>query len=516
MEQSDNGHIYVAIDLKSFYASVECRERGLDPLDTNLVVADASRTDKTICLAVTPSLKSLGIPGRCRLFEVKQRVREVNILRRSSALRESAPREDSQVASSEEGSSCQASVLRSNPRLAIDFLIAPPRMAYYMEYSTRIYGIYMKYVAPEDMIVYSIDEVFMDVTTYLPGSGLSPEEFARKIIRDVYQTTGITATAGIGTNLFLCKTAMDIVAKHIPADESGVRIARLDEMEFRRKLWSHRPLTDFWQIGHGYENKLKQVGIFTMGDIARCSVQNEELLYTLFGKNAELLIDHAWGIEPCTIEDVKKYRPDSISLSSGQVLHCPYDAGKAKIVLLEMADALADQLLEKKLAADQLVITIGYDIENLSDPNRRKRYRGAVVTDRYGRQIPKHAHGSINLDRYTSLARQITKSAAELYDRIVNPDLLVRRLNLAANHVLEEKNIPVQENYEQLSLFTDYAALQTDRKAEEKQRERERKIQEAALAIKKKYGKNALLKGVNLREGATGRERNDQIGGHKA
>ena len=407
---------YIAIDLKSFYASVECRERGLDPLDTNLVVADESRTDKTICLAVTPSLKSYGIGGRCRLFEVKQRVREANAGRRHDAPGHKL-----------EGKSHFFSELQANPNLAVDFLIAPPRMAYYMEYSTRIYQVYMKYVAPEDIIVYSIDEVFMDVTRYLKTYGLSPHDLAMKIILDVLATTGITATAGIGTNLYLCKVAMDIVAKHIPADENGVRIAELDERSYREKLWSHTPLTDFWRVGRGYAKKLEEHGMFTMGDVARRSLTDEELFFKLFGKNAELLIDHAWGCEPCTIEAVKAYKPSTNSLGSGQVLHEPYTAEKARIVLREMADALSMELFAKKLVTDQLVVTIGYDVENIKDAKRRASYKGEIVRDGYGRLKPKHSHGTINLARYTSSTRLIMDAAAGLYDRVVDRNLLITR-----------------------------------------------------------------------------------------
>ena len=382
---------YIAIDLKSFYASVECRERGLDPLDTNLVVADESRTDKTICLAVTPSLKSYGIGGRCRLFEVRQRVREANAGRRHDAPGHKL-----------EGRSHLFSELQANPSLAVDFLIAPPRMAHYMEYSTRIYKVYMKYVAPEDIIVYSIDEVFMDVTRYLKTYGLSPHDLAMKIVLDVLATTGITATAGIGANLYLCKVAMDIVAKHIPADENGVRIAELDERSYREKLWAHTPLTDFWRVGRGYAKKLEENGMFTMGDVARRSLTDEEALFKLFGKNAELLIDHAWGYEHCTVEAVKAYKPSTNSLGSGQVLHEPYTADKARIVLREMADALSMDLFAKKLVTDQLVVTIGYDIENIKDAKRRVQYKGEIVRDGYGRQIPKHSHGTINLPLHTS------------------------------------------------------------------------------------------------------------------
>lgn len=497
---------YVAIDLKSFYASVECQERGLDPLDTNLVVADESRTDKTICLAVSPSLKSYGIPGRPRLFEVVQQVKEANMGRRYNAPGHRLI-----------GQSCFLSELNASPELAIDYIIAPPRMAYYMQYSTRIYDIYLKYIAPEDIIVYSIDEVFMDVTDYLRTYQLSARELAMKIILDVLNTTGITATAGIGTNLFLCKVAMDIEAKHIPADKNGVRIAELDEMGFRRKLWSHQPLTDFWRVGRGYAKKLEAHGMFTMGDVARCSVNNEDMLYKMFGKNAELLIDHAWGWEPCTISAVKAYRPENNSLGSGQVLHQPYTAEKARLVLREMADLLSLDLVSKRLVTDQLVITIGYDRENLATADQKKQYHGEVTKDHYGREIPKHSHGTQNLERYTSSTKLIVNAATELFERIVNKKLLVRRLNIVACHVSSEKDAPKREaGFEQLNLFTDYAAEQEKREKEDAALARERKRQEAVLAIKKKFGKNAILKGMNLEEGATAKDRNSQIGGHKA
>ena len=497
---------YIAIDLKSFYASVECRERGLDPMDTNLVVADESRTDKTICLAVTPSLKSYGISGRGRLFEVKQRVKEANAGRRHDAPGHRLV-----------GSSHFFSELQANPELAIDFIIAPPRMAYYMEYSTRIYEVYMKYVAPEDIVVYSIDEVFMDVTDYLNTYKLSPHDLAMKIILDVLETTGITATAGIGTNLYLCKVAMDIVAKHIPADENGVRIAELDEMSYRNTLWTHQPLTDFWRVGRGYAKKLEENGMFTMGDVARCSVHDEDLLYKLFGKNAELLIDHAWGWEPTTIEAIKAYRPSSNSLGSGQVLHQPYDAEKAKLVLKEMADLLVYDLVEKGLVTDQIVITVSYDIENITDPERRKNYHGAVVKDYYGRQAPKHAHGTINLGGHTSSTKKIMCAASELYDRIVDKSLLVRRLNIVANHVVPEADAPKKnEGYEQLDLFTDYDALAAKKEKEDADLAREKKMQQALITIKKRFGKNAVLRGMNFEDGATAKDRNEQIGGHKA
>ena len=496
---------YIAIDLKSFYASVECRERGLDPLDTNLVVADESRTDKTICLAVTPSLKSYGISGRARLFEVKQQVKEANAGRRHDAPGHKL-----------DGSSHFYSELAANPELAIDFIIAPPRMAYYMEYSTRIYSIYMKYVAPEDIIVYSIDEVFMDVTNYLNTYGLTPHDLAMKIILDVLESTGITATAGIGTNLYLAKIAMDIVAKHIPADQNGVRIAELDEMSYRQILWTHQPLTDFWRLGKGYAKKLEENGMFTMGDVARRSITDEDLLYKLFGKNAELLIDHAWGWEPCTVEAVRAYRPSTNSLGSGQVLHTPYEAEKAKLVLREMADLLVLDLVDKGLVTDQIVVTVGYDIENLTDPKRSKAYHGEVVTDHYGRKIPKHSHGTINLGKHTSSTKQIMEATSELFDSIVDKSLLIRRLNITANHVIDEASIEQEPRYEQLDLFTDYAALQAEQEKEQAELEREKKMQKAMLTIKKKFGKNAILKGMNLEEGATARDRNSQIGGHEA
>ena len=503
--------IYLAIDLKSFYASVECMERGLDPMTTNLVVADESRTEKTICLAVSPSLKSYGIPGRPRLFEVVQKIKEVNAARQRKAPGRRFA-----------GSSSDYNELKIRPDLAVDYIVAPPQMARYMEISTQIYNIYLKYIAPEDMHVYSIDEVFMDVTSYLNTYRLSARELAMKIILDVLHTAGITATAGIGTNLYLCKVAMDIEAKHIPPDKNGVRIAELDEMSYRRKLWSHRPLTDFWRVGRGYANKLEQNGIFTMGDVARCSVgkpneyHNEDLLYKLFGVNAELLIDHAWGWEPCTIADIKAYKPESNSIGSGQVLQYPYDFEKAKLVVKEMTDALVLDLVEKGLVTNQLTLTVGYDIENLTDQNRRKKYHGEVKTDRYGRKIPKHAHGTANLEGYSSSTKQIMAAMLELFDRIVDKNLLIRRLNVTANRVIDEKSMPKPPRYQQMDFFTDYAAEQEKQKAEQAELAREKKIQEAMIDIKKRFGKNAVLKGTNLSEGATGKDRNNQIGGHKA
>ncbi len=502
---------YLAIDLKSFYASVECMERGLDPITTNLVVADESRTEKTICLAVSPSLKSYGIPGRPRLFEVVQKIKEVNAARQRKAPGKRFA-----------GSSSDYNELKIHPELAVDYIVAPPQMARYMEISTQIYDIYMKYIAPEDMHVYSIDEVFMDVTGYLNTYRFSARELAMKIILDVLHTAGITATAGIGTNLYLCKVAMDVEAKHIPPDKNGVRIAELDEMCYRRKLWSHRPLTDFWRVGKGYANKLEQNGIFTMGDVARCSIgkpneyYNEDLLYKLFGVNAELLIDHAWGWEPCTIADIKAYKPESNSIGSGQVLQCPYDFEKAKLVVKEMTDALVLDLVEKGLVTNQLTLTVGYDIENLTDQNRRKKYHGEVKTDRYGRKIPKHGHGTANLAGYSSSTKQIMAAMLELFDRIVDKNLLIRRLNVTANRVIDEKSIPKPPRYQQMDFFTDYAAEQEKQKAQQAELAREKKIQEAMIDIKKRFGKNAVLKGTNLSEGATGKDRNNQIGGHKA
>ena len=502
---------FVAIDLKSFYASVECVERGLNPMTTNLVVADASRTEKTICLAVSPSLKAHGIPGRARLFEVVQKVKEVNVLRR-----EKAPGRQYT------GSSCDAVELGKDPGLAIDYITATPQMAHYMEWSTRIYNIYLKYIAPEDIHVYSIDEVFMDVTNYLETYGLTARQLTMNIILDVLQTTGITATAGIGTNLFLCKVAMDIGAKHIPADENGVRIAELDEMSYRRSLWDHRPLTDFWRVGRGYAKKLEAQGLYTMGDIARCSLggqtdyYNEELLYKMFGVNAELLIDHAWGWEPCTMADIKAYKPESNSIGSGQVLHCPYSAEKARLVVREMADLRVLDLVEKGLVTDQIVLTVGYDIDNLKKPELKRAYKGEVTTDYFGRSIPKHAHGTINLGKYTSSTKRILSALDELYARIVDGDLLVRRLNLVANHVVEEASAPVETLGEQLDLFTDYETEQKQQVREAAELGREKRRQLAMLEIKKKYGKNAILKGMNLEEGATAMDRNRQIGGHKA
>lgn len=507
---SNENRTYVAIDLKSFYASVECKERNLDPMTTNLVVADAGRTEKTICLAVSPSLKTYGIPGRPRLFEVVQRVKEVNALRKKSA-----PEGEFT------GSSVDADELKQHPEWSVAYIAAVPRMALYMEYSTRIYNVYLKYIAPEDIHVYSIDEVFLDVTDYLNTYHMTPMELTRTMIQDVLKETGITATAGIGTNLYLCKVAMDIVAKHIPADSYGVRIAKLDEMSYRRLLWTHQPLTDFWRVGPGYEKKLHEQGLYTMGDIARCSLgldnyYTEDLLYKLFGVNAELLIDHAWGYEPCTIKEIKEYKPEYNSLGSGQVLQSPYDFQKAKIVVREMTDLLVLDLVDKQLVTDQMVLTVGYDIENLTDAARAKAYKGPVTIDRYGRKVPKHAHGTANLDRKTSSTRLIIDAVMDLYDRIVDKNLLVRRMQITANRVIPIEQVKSNEEFIQMDLFTDYETIEEEKRREEERLSRERKMQEAVLSIKKKYGKNSIVMGTNLQEGAMAMERNKQIGGHKA
>ena len=471
----DAQRTYIAIDLKSFYASVECVDRGLDPLTTNLVVADESRTDKTICLAVTPSLKAYGIPGRARLFEVKQKAR------------------------------------------GIDFIIAPPRMAHYIEVSSKVYSVYLKYIAPEDIHVYSIDEVFMDVTSYLRTYKMTAHQLAMTIIRDVLSQTGITATAGIGTNMYLCKVAMDIMAKRMPADKDGVRIAELDEQTYRRELWDYTPLTKFWRVGRGIADKLATYGIDTMGKIARLSEQNEEVLYKLFGVNAELLIDHAWGWEPCTIEAVKAYRPETNSFSSGQVLQEPYTFKKARVVILEMAEGMALDLVSKRMVTDQLVLTVGYDAESLTRPKIREKYHGEITTNYYGKLVPKHAHGTSNFDRPTSSSRMIMEAAAALFDRLVNADLLIRRLNLCVNHVVPESTLAQQsEQPQQLDLFTDYGALEKQRQEEQTRLNKERRLQEAQLKIKHRFGKNAILRGLNYEEGATAKDRNKQIGGHKA
>ncbi len=491
---------YIAIDLKSFYASVECVEMGLDPLNTNLVVADSSRTEKTICLAVSPSLKAYGIPGRARLFEVVQKVNEVNRVRRAKIGNKDFT-----------GESYLSDELNKDKNLKLSYIVATPKMATYEKYGTKIYDIYLRYVAPDDIHVYSVDEVFIDATVYLKNYKLSAQDFTMKLLKDVLKETGITATAGIGTNLYLCKIAMDIVAKKMPADENGVRMAYLDERKYKEELWSHRPLTDFWRVGVGYQKKLEQNRLYTMGDIARCSIYNEDKLYRLFGVNAELLIDHAWGYEPCTMQEIKSYRPLTNSLSTGQVLTMPYDAEKTKLIIKEMTELLCLDLVDKGLETNQIVLHIGYDIENLTDKKRREKYNGEITVDRYGREVPKHAHGSVNLKRYTSSTRIIQKATEELLDRILDKELLTRRMSVTANNILPE-NSDDKPKTEQVDMFLS----ESERAREENEIKKEKNLQKASIEIKKKFGKNALLKGMNLQEGATTKERNKQIGGHKA
>ena len=496
--------IYACIDLKSFYASVECRERGLDPLKTNLVVADESRTEKTVCLAISPSMKQYGLGGRARLYEVLQKVKEVNYQRkkinRFKEFRDKSYNDDE---------------LKKDKSLELDFIIAPPRMAYYMKYSTEIYNVYLKYLAPEDIYVYSIDEVFCDITNYLNYNHTTPRAFVTKMIHDVYKTTGITATAGLGTNMYLAKVAMDIVAKHCEPDKYGVRMSGLDEITYRKKLWNHKPLTSFWRVGPGYEKKLKVNGLYTMGDIARCSLENEDLLYKLFGVNAELLIDHAWGYEPCTIENVKAYKPTRNSISSGQVLHCPYTYKKARLIIKEMSDLLALDLVSKKIVTDQLVLTVGYDIDNLNILDIKESYTGEITKDQYGREVPKHAHGTINIDHKTSSSKTIMENMIKLYDRIVNRNLLIRRINLTANNVISEDLVKDKPIIQQFDLFTDYNEVEINREKQKEEEIKDKKLQNVMLDIKSKYGKNAILKGMNLEEGGTTIDRNRQIGGHR-
>ena len=496
---------YIAIDLKSFYASVECADRKLDPLTTNLVVADLSRTEKTICLAVSPSLKAVGVPGRPRLFEVVQKVREVNIERQNKAPCQRFL-----------GKSSDANELKDHPSYELDYIVAVPRMGRYMEVSSQIYSIYLRHVSQDDIVVYSIDEVFIDATQYLKLYKLTAREFTMKLIREVLAETGITATAGIGTNLFLCKVAMDIVAKHIPADKDGVRIAELDEQTFREKLWEHRPLTDFWSIGHGTASRLESRGMRTLGDVARMSVQNEEVLYRLFGIKAELLIDHAWGWEPVTVPDIKAYRPESNSLSSGQVLKEPYDFEKAKIVAKEMTDMLVLSLTEKHLMTDQMVLHVGYDTVNLATPEQKRAYKGPTKINHYGREVPKSGHGSVNLGKYSSSSNLIIEAVADLFDRVVDRNLFIRRINVTANHVLNETEVPqAPAEEEQLDLFESSAERRQKQEEEQAKLDKEKRLQRAILDIKKKMGKNAMLRGMNLLEGATAKERNQQVGGHR-
>lgn len=509
--KSSDVRAYICIDLKSFYASVECAVRHLDPMKTNLVVADASRTEKTICLAVSPSLKALGISGRARLFEVVQRVKEVNNERRRKAPGHMLT-----------GSSVFAEELAEKQELQLDYLVAKPRMSLYMEVSTQIYQIYLRYISPEDIHVYSIDEVFIDATQYLRIYNMTARELAATLIREILRETGITATGGVGTNLYLAKIAMDIMAKKVEPDEDGNRIAELDELSYRRQLWTHRPLTDFWRVGSGYAAKLEAHGMVTMGDVARCSIggvreyYNEELLYKLFGVNAELLIDHAWGWEPCTIAQIKAYKPESNSISSGQVLSCPYSAEKTRIIVKEMTEQLVLELVDKCLVTDQLVLDIGYDINNLTDQKISGTYQGEIAIDRYGRKIPKHAHGTINLSTKTSSTKLIMEKMLALYDRIIDQNLFSRRITVTACRVISEYAAKEQERYEQLDLFTDYKQMEQKREEEKKNLEKEKKLQHAMIDIKKKFGKNAILKGTNFEEGATAIERNGQIGGHKA
>lgn len=493
---------YVAIDLKSFYASVECVERKLDALKVNLVVADPSRTDKTICLAVSPSLKSYGIPGRARLFEVKQRVEYINNERRWNAPGKNL-----------KGKSYFSQELEEDPSLAVDFIIAPPQMSLYMKISAKIYGIYLKYVAPEDIFAYSVDEVFIDATDYLKLYNTTAHGFARMLIQDVLRTTGITATAGIGTNMYLCKVAMDIVAKHIPADEDGVRIAELDEQKYKDELWNHTPITDFWRVGGGTASRIAKIGLYTMGDIARCSLNRKGIgqLYKILGKNAELLIDHAWGIEPVTIADVKDYSPDNNSISTGQVLKEPTDHETTRLITWEMADALSLDLVEKGVVTNQIVLTIGYDRESLAGGN----YDGDITTDFYGREVPKHAHGTVNLERHTSSAKIINEAVMKLFDSIAGKDLLSRRIGIAACNVIREEDIPSEERYEQMSIF-DLEDKHDEKSTGDEELAKERALQEAMLEIKHKYGKNAVVKAKNLSKGGTAIERNGQIGGHRA
>lgn len=487
--------IYIAIDLKSFYASVECRERGLNPLTTNLVVADSSRTEKTICLSVTPALKQYGIPGRARLYEVVQKVAYINRQRKCSATNHKFT-----------GSSYDDTELKKNYNLEVRYIVAPPRMSYYMKYSTRIVDIYLKWFSMDDIYVYSIDEVFIDITNYLNTYKCTPRQLATKVIKEILKETGITATCGIGTNMYLCKIAMDIVAKHTEADSDGVRIAGLDEMAYRKFLWNHRPLTDFWRVGKGISKKLEKNGMFTMGDVARKSIQNEDVLYKLFGKNAELLIDHAWGFESCTIESVKSYKPLRNSISSGQVLSRPYNYDETKLIVKEMAELLSLDLVKKDLITSKLVLEIGYDVGNISHG-----YTGETKRDFYGREVPKHAHGTINIDHKTSSTKIIIEEFTKLYDKIIDKRLFSRRITLVAQDVVNEADYKRNRTYQQMDLFTDYTELEKQRQKEES----EKMLQKTVINIKSKYGKNAILKGMNFIDVGTTIERNGQIGGHK-
>lgn len=496
--------VYAAIDLKSFFASVECRKRNLNPLTTNLVVADNTRTEKTICLAISPSMKAYGLPGRARLFEVMQKVKNVNNGRRMLAHNKTFS-----------GKSYNDIELKKDKNLELDYIIAPPHMASYMEYSTKIYNIYLKYISSEDIFPYSIDEVFCDLTSYINTYKLSPRELVTKIIKDIYDTTGITATAGIGTNLFLCKVAMDIVAKHVEPNSYGVRIAELDERSFREKLWNHKPITDFWRVGKGYAKRLEKYRMFTMGDVARCSVENEDLLYKIFGVNAELLIDHSWGWECATIKSVKECKPENRSLCSGQVLHCPYDYDQTKLIIKEMADEITLDMVEKHFVTDMLVLTIEYDIENLKNAKYSKFYNGEIKEDRYGRRVPKPAHGTFRLENKTFSTMIISNGFVQLFDRIINKNLLVRKIYLTVGNLTDENELKKVEKYEQVNLFTNYGELAKKEEEERIKLEKEHKIQSAIIGIKNKYGKNAIIKGMDLEESATTIQRNGQIGGHQ-
>lgn len=533
-KEETSGRTYIAIDLKSFYASVECSERHLDPLTTNLVVADPDRTEKTICLAVSPALKTYGIPGRARLFEVVQKVAEVNAQRLQNAIQRGIairvtpedPYIEHQPEIAENGkgkrkkfpayrfasASFDANALEADPSLELTYLIAPPRMALYMEYSARIYSIYLRYVSSEDIYVYSVDECFIDVTPYLRMHGNNARELCMAMIQEVFSETGITATGGIGSNLYLAKVAMDIVAKHMPPDKNGVRIAELDERSYREKLWPHQPLTDFWRIGRHIAEKLEKHGLYTMGDVARCSLSQdpywgEEMLYQLFGINAELLIDHAWGWEPCTIAEIKQYQPSSSSVSTGQVLPMPYDSEKGRLIVKEMADLLVLDLVKKDLVTDQIILTVNYDSESL-----KTSYSGPVIQDWYGRTVPKQAHGSINLGEFTSSSRLILEKMTELYERIIDPNLLIRRVYVVANHTISESGVIGQSKSEQVSFFVD----PEEQEAKVRARQEEKALQKAVLSMKQRFGKNAVMKGMNLEKGGTTIERNAQIGGHKA
>lgn len=484
--------VYACIDLKSFYASVECVERKLDPLNTNLVVADNSRTEKTVCLAVTPSLKKFGIKGRARLFEVTKKVRDINIERKKM------------IKNNFSGKSFLESELNLNKNLKLDFIIAPPQMKKYMKYSSDIYKIYLKYISEEDIYVYSIDEVFMDVTNYLETYNLSPEELVSKIIKNVYEETGITATAGIGENLYLCKIAMDIVAKHAEPNEIGVRIASLNELSYRKTLWNHTPITDFWRVGVGYQKKLNNNNIYTMGDVARCSLENEDLLYNLFGVNAETLIDHAWGYEPATIKSVKAYKPEFTSICRGQVLHRAYNYEDALLITREMMELLSLELVNKNLVTNQITLTIEYDIDNI-----KNGYDGRITTDKYGRKIPYHAHGTNSFEYYTSSTKELINFTEGLYKKVVNDSLLIRKINMSVNNLINENEVKSQIRIKQLDLFSE------NKKVNKEDENKEKQIQKAILKIQNKYGKNAILKGYNLDEKATTKERNNEVGGHR-